>query len=209
MNLIGPFIYGIGTGFLMSILLGAIFFMLIQAGIKHGHKKGFTIAAGVITGDIIYIVFAIAFTEYISSFIKEHSSKTALLGGIVLAIMGISAVLKSRKNMEEAEENSRFANARDYFLKPFFINIVNPANAAWWLGLYSLPPALDYNLHQKIAFALGAIMTVYFTEVGIAYAASKLKKFTTPRMMKRVDVLVGIVFIVTGLSLFAKAGGWF
>lgn len=202
-----PFFYGLGTGFVMSVLLGAIFFMLIQAGVKHGHKKGFIIAAGVISGDIIFVFLTIAFTGFISGFLQKHEAKTALVGGLVIATMGVFTFLQNRKSMEVKE--SSLSNTRDFFLKPFIINFLNPANAAWWLGLYSLPPAVYYSLSQKIVFACGAILMVYFTEVGVAYTASKLKKLITPHLLKRIDAIVGVVFVIVGLRLLAKGFGWF
>lgn len=191
-------------GFLMSVLLGVIFFMLIQAGIRHGYKKGFSIAAGVITGDIIFIILAIGFTGYISQFLTEHENQVSMLGGAVLVIMGAAAFMK-RRELDTMEKPSRMKSTRDYFLKPFFINLLNPANAAWWLGLFSIPPALNYQTDQKIIFASGAVLTVFFTEVGVAAAASGLKKYIRPRTLKMVDTTVGVVLLLVGARLLIKA----
>ena len=45
--------YGLTTGFVMSVSLGVVFFMLIQAGLIGGIRKGLPIALGVILGDLI------------------------------------------------------------------------------------------------------------------------------------------------------------
>lgn len=190
-------------------MLGAIFFMLIQTGVKYGYKKGFIIASGVITCDLIFVILAISFTGYISEFLKVHASKAAFIGGIVLLIMGIATFFQSRDNLEEKQNISFGKSARDFFLKPFLINFSHPANAAWWLGLYSVPPALNYQLNQKIIFAAAALSTVFFTEVGIAYTASRLKQYLKPRILKGLDVFVALSLILVALRLFAKAAGWF
>lgn len=200
-----PFGYGILTGFLMSVLLGVIFFMLIQAGVKHGCKKGITIAAGVVTGDIIFVALAIGFTGYVSEFLKQHDDKVSLVGGCVLLIMGIAALFQKRELEQMAKPKSPGKNARDYFVKPFFINLLNPANAAWWLGLYSIPPALNFAFDQKIVFAAGAVSTVFFTEVGVAAAASRLKKYIKPRTLKIVDTAVGVALIAVAARLIWNA----
>lgn len=207
MNLIGPFLYGIGTGFLMSVLLGVVFFMLIQAGLKHHWKKGITIASGVIAGDIIYVVLAIGFTGYISMFLRDHQNSISLIGGLVLCIMGISTFLSTRKIHEDAGQMSKMRHASDFFIKPFFINLLNPANAAWWLGLYSIPPAVGYDMPAKIAFAAGAVGTVFFTEIGVAAGASRLKKYITESTLKKVDLTVGAVLVLFGLRLLLKGAG--
>lgn len=191
----------------MSVLLGVIFFMLIQAGIRHGYKKGFSIAAGVITGDLLFVILAIGFTAAISEFLKSHDGKVALAGGMLLMIMGVASLFKKREPVQLDKPVSRLSNARDFYFKPLIINLLNPANAAWWLGLYSVPPALNYALDQKIVFAAGALGTVFWTEVGVAAAASGLKKFISPKTLKRVDTVVGIVLIIIGLRLLQKAAG--
>lgn len=196
-----PVGYGILTGFLMSVLLGVIFFMLIQVGVKHGVKKGFTIAAGVITGDIIFVTLAIGFTGIISSFLRAHEGKVSVVGGLVLLIMGLAAFFQRRKLEEMNRPPSPGRNARDYFIKPFIINFLNPANAAWWLGLFSIPPALNFAMDQKIVFAAAAVATVFFTEVGVAAAASRLKKYIKPEVLKKVDTVVGVALLAVGLKL--------
>ncbi|MCC7297308.1 MAG: LysE family transporter [Bacteroidia bacterium] len=184
----------------MSVLLGVIFFMLIQVGLKHGWKHGITIAFGVITGDILFVVLAIGFTAYISAFLKTQEHTASIIGGLVLLVMGLTTIFKKRNTAPETEL-SGMRKARDFYLKPFIINLLNPANAAWWLGLYSMPPAVNYNLQQKIVFAFGAVLTVFFTEVGIAATASRLKSYITPKILKNVDYAAGLVLLAFGIKL--------
>lgn len=207
MHILGPFFYGIGTGFLMSVLLGVIFFMLIQAGLKYHWKKGFNIAAGVITGDILFVILAISFTGAIASFLAKNENTIATVGGAVLLVMGMAAMLKKREIPPGDVKISSLKNAHDFYFKPLLINLVNPANAAWWLGLYSMPPALHYATDQKIIFAAGAICTVFFTEVGVAATASRLKKYITPSTIRKVDKGVGLLLIAVGLRLILKGTG--
>ena len=80
MEIFYPLLYGIGTGFMMSVMLGAIFFMLIQTGVKHGYKKAFIIASGVIVCDILFVILAISFTGLIRDFLKAERSTNTTAG---------------------------------------------------------------------------------------------------------------------------------
>jgi threonine/homoserine/homoserine lactone efflux protein len=195
-----PFAYGIGTGFLMSVLLGVIFFMLIQTGLNHDYKKAYLIAAGVITGDILFIFFAIKFTENIKHFLLEYENYVGLAGGLLLIGLGLYNIFKKSHELKEIPK-SKLHHARDFYLKAFLFNLLNPANAAWWLGLYGTSPALEYALTQKIIFGLGAIATVFWTEIAVAYFAGRLKRYTTPRSLKKLDLGVGLLFTGIGLRL--------
>ena len=201
---LSPALYGLLAGFMMSILLGVVFFMLIQAGIQHGTGKGVLIASGVIAGDIIFLSLAIGFTSAISTFLHEHRHTISLAGGLLLIVMGVWMWQKKRPESEENQEVKGLRSARDFFLKPFFINILNPANAAWWLGLYSFPPASAYVLNQKIVFGAFAVLAIFSTEVGIAASASLLKKYIKEKWLKKVDKIVAIVMILMGLNLFIR-----
>ena len=155
----------------MSILLGVVFFLLIQAGIQHGIKKGVIIASGVIAGDLIFLSLAISFTAAISDFLQKYQQSIYWLGGLLLLVMGSWTWLKKRSAVGENNEVKGLKSARDFFVKPFLINLLNPANAAWWLGLYSFPPASEFEISQKFVFGAFAIMAIFGTEIGIAAGA--------------------------------------
>lgn len=202
---LAPALYGLAAGFMMSILLGVVFFMLIQAGIQHGIKKGVIIASGVIAGDLIFLSLAISFTAAISDFLQKYQQSISWVGGLLLLAMGGWTWFKKRRDGQEHKEVKGLHSARDFFVKPFVINILNPANAAWWLGLYSLPPASAYVIDQKIVFGAFAILAIFSTEVGIAAGASLLKKYIKEKWLKKVDKLVATVMFIMGLNLLLRA----
>lgn len=199
-----PYLFGLGTGILMSVQLGVIFFMLIQVSIRHHPKKGWTIAAGVVTGDLFLVLLAILFTDFITTFLHHHQKETSLVAAAVFLTMGVFALLK-KPHDPNAQVNEKWTtHARDFYLKPLLINLANPANAVLWLGIYSVKPAVDYSLAHKLVFAFGAICAIYFTEVGVAYSASALKKYITTKILKIIDVTIGVVLI--GLSVKLLVG---
>lgn len=200
-----PALCGLLAGFLMSILLGVVFFLLIQAGIQHGIKKGVIIASGVIAGDLIFLTLAISFTAAISDFLQKYQQSVYWLGGLLLLAMGSWTWLKKRRDVGENNEVKGLKSARDFFVKPFLINLLNPANAAWWLGLYSFPPASEFVISQKFVFGAFAIMAIFGTEIGIAAGASLLKNYIKEKWLKKVDKLVAIVMFIMGLNLLARA----
>lgn len=162
------------------------------------------IAAGVVTGDLIFLSLSIGFTAAISGFLQRHSQTIAWIGGCVLLLMGGWMWVKKRIAAQEIKEVKGLQTARDFFVKPFIINILNPANAAWWLGLYSFPPASGYGLQQKIVFGSFAIIAIFSTEVGVAAGASLLKNYIHEKWLKKVDKLVAIIMFLMGLNLLFR-----
>lgn len=203
MHYLYPVFYGISAGFLMSVLLGAVFFMLINTGLKHSYKKAYYIAAGVVTGDLLFVILSIQFTAVIKEFIKQNQLIISIAGGLVLITIGIVNILKRHKATHTLE-TKKYANLSDFYLKPLVVNLLNPANVIWWLGLYAAKPAADYDTPQKMVFGIAAILTVFWTEIAVAYSAQKLKKYTNDLWIKRIDVTVGIVFILIGISMIVR-----
>ena len=187
--------YGLGAGFLMSVLLGAIFFLLINQSLKNGYKSSFPIAFGVITVDAIFVILAILFTSQITEFLEQYSNYINVIGGFVLIGFGLFQFFqKPKENKGHIEKGSLYATALS-------INLTNPANAAWWLSLYSIAPMSSYTLDNKIIFGIGALAGIFFTEIGIAYSAQFLKRWLSEGAIQKLNKVVGIVFILLGLRL--------
>jgi len=187
--------YGLGAGFLMSILLGAIFFLLINQSLKNGYKSALPIAFGVITVDAVFVILAILFTSQITSFLEIYSSYINGIGGFVLIGFGFVQFTQGYKKEKGAIEKESL------YITALSINLTNPANAAWWLSLYSIAPMSTYTFDSKIIFGAAAIIGIFLAEVAIAYAAQFLKKLLSTAMIQRVNKAVGIVFILLGLRL--------
>lgn len=202
--MITPIIFGVGTGFVMSISLGAIFFLLIQAGLAGGWRKGLPLAAGVIVGDLIYVTIALHFSEAITEYLVAFRSTIATVGGLVFCGLGVQHILHHQKSKKQGLDD-RLLLMKDWqlMLKAFAINLFNPVNIAWWLSLYSLPPAADFTYSGKWIFGIAALATVFFTELGVAWGAGKIKNYLTEARIKQIDLFLAFLFIGMGIYLFA------
>ncbi len=94
--MIAAFFYGLGTGMIMSIMLGTVFFALIQNSIDNGFKSGMFISLGVILSDVILI----SITYFNATLIPEGGTTEQIVrvcGAIFLLIYGISNLLNKKK----------------------------------------------------------------------------------------------------------------
>ena len=90
-----PIVFGLGTGFVMSISLGAVFFLLIQAGLAGGWRKGLPLALGVIVGDMIYVAVALHFSEAITESLVTYRSVIAVCGALALLNISSGSLINS------------------------------------------------------------------------------------------------------------------
>jgi threonine/homoserine/homoserine lactone efflux protein len=198
-----PLLYGLVTGFVMSISLGAIFFLLVQAGLVGGVKKGFPLALGVITGDFLYILLALHFSESITQQLNEYRVWISLVGSLVFFGLAIQHFLHHQRSKKDGGFELRINQMHDkqLFIKALTINMLNPVNIVWWLGLFSLPPGSGFDYNGKWVFGLAALSTVFLTELGVSWGASKIKHYLTEERIRHLDLVLGLLFSGMGIYL--------
>ena len=189
----------------MSVSLGVVFFMLIQAGLTGGIKKGLPIALGVVCGDLIFVGLAITFSGFIKGFLETYYDYWFLLGGAVFCVLGLGYLLKKHREQHD-ETESRIAQMSFWqlWIRAFLINVANPANLTWWIGLFSLPPAIYFTDANQWLFGFSAVASVFLTEVAIAWGAGKVKSFLNEKFMKRLNTGMGMVFLCIGVYMIVS-----
>lgn len=189
---ISAFLYGMSTGMVMSVMLGTVFFALIQNSIDNGFRSGIFIAIGVIFSDTLLITL----TRSSATLIPEGGTTekvVQLAGGIFLLIYGLNNLLKKKRVAYPETSGGRIW----YFMGlGFLLNILNPGNFIGWTAISThITQVAGYDWRQSLFFYSGALGAIFGMEVLIALAASGLKRFVTDRFLLYVDRTVGVVFI--------------
>jgi threonine/homoserine/homoserine lactone efflux protein len=192
---------GVASGLLLAVLVGPVFFTLIQTSIERGFKSGVYVAVGISLSDALCIMIAYLGISLLNS--PGFRIYLSYFGGAILLGFGIYyLVIKSRKpviyNPEHIEERSPFR----LMAKGFVINGFNPMVLFFWIGTMGVATALGYTSPGMAAVFFGSIVaTVFITDVIKAKLSDKLRVLLTARTMKVMNLLVGIVMFAFGLKL--------
>jgi len=93
------------------------------------------------------------------------------------------------------------------FLKGFTLNLLNPGVVVYWLAIVAKGFDLVEN-HQgfwHIYVFIGIVLGVFFGfDCLKAYLANKLKPLVTVNLLKALNLLIGAVFIGTGVFLIVR-----
>ncbi|MEY3100669.1 MAG: hypothetical protein RIS63_1573 [Bacteroidota bacterium] len=191
--------YGFLTGLLMSVMLGTVFFALVQNSIDHGFRTGIFIATGVISSDILLI----ALSWFNAELIPEGSTTdliVRLCGGIFLLLYGLSNLLKKDKARYPKTEKKRMAK---FISMGFFLNALNPGNYIGWLAITTqIKTVAQYALSDAVFYFLAAVSAIFVMECVIAWGAASLKPYITEGFLALVNKIVGVVFIAFSIALF-------
>ena len=183
----------------MSIMLGTVFFALVQNSIDYGFRTGVFISLGVITSDLILIVLSWFNAELI-----PQGSTTDLIvricGAVFLLFYGFSNLLKKEKAAYPKTEKKQLVK---FMTMGFLLNILNPGNYIGWLAVTTqLKTVARYEVTEATMYFTGALGAIFLMECLIAWSASFLKPYITDRFLRLVNQLVGVLFIAFAFALF-------
>jgi threonine/homoserine/homoserine lactone efflux protein len=198
---------GVIYGIVLALLVGPVFFTLIQTSIERGFISGFFVAIGVSLSDAIYI--SVCYLGIYQLFDNGHfKAYLAYFGGGVLLLMGLYYLLiKSRRlskfNAEHLEVKSPFR----LIGKGFIMNGLTPTVFIFWLGTVGLATTkFGYNSPGKaIPFFVAIVCTVFLTDVLKAKLAAKLRKVLTPKFIRTMNLVLGLVLVIFGGRLILMA----
>ncbi len=200
--MINAFFYGLGWGTVLSLMLGTVFFTLIQSSIDNGYKSGVLIALGVIISDIMFIAVAAFGASFIPD-IANLSFYGYLFGGIMLVVMGVLSFFKKTQTLTYPKTG--VGGLLFYTSKGFFLNVLNPVNFFAWATLATQLKVIGYEQDTMFIFFVGCLLAIFLMEVIISIFADKLKKYFSNKVLKIINYVSGSVFLVFGIRLIWQA----
>jgi threonine/homoserine/homoserine lactone efflux protein len=195
---------GIFSGLVLAVLVGPVFFTLLQTSIERGFVSGVYVASGIALSDSLYI--ALSYLGLSGLFNSERFQVyLSYVGGFIILCFGAYYLfVKSRRlvnfnNLEHVKERSPFR----LMAKGFIINGFNPMVLLFWIGTISIATGeLGYTGNREaITFLVSIIATVFITDVIKAKLADKLRLILTPGIIKFMNIVLGVVMFSLGLKL--------
>lgn len=206
---------GVGLGLMLSLMLGPVFFVLLETSVQKGIKSAFLLDLGVLISDILYISVAYIFVNQVANLQEsENSNYLKIIGGCVFVVFGIVTLRKkvsipSKKDLKSTE-NLKTTNKFSTVLKGFFLNAVNPGVLFYWLTIIGTlrdkTVINGFSENGTVVLYLFVILVTFFgIDVFKIIGAEKLKNVLTPSWMQIINRFLGIILIVFGV-LFVVIG---
>lgn len=200
---------GIVTGFVLSIMIGPVFFVILETSIRRGVKAALALDLGVLISDLVYILIAYVFYSEVSGLINgENKGILKLIGGILFVIYGAFTFFKKPKEEKVDEVGNVVQNSSDYFmlaLKGFLLNFANPLVIFYWFSVITMGAKNSEHAgtnENSILFFLGVILVTFFSfDLLKIFGAKKLRPLVTEKLLVALNHLIGIVFFGFGVFL--------
>jgi len=220
------FFQALVIGLLLSLMIGPVFFLLLEISITKGFKSAIVFDLGVLLSDVFYVFLSMFFAYQLKSLgpLKNNVILSMVGGGLFLAYgiynlwfkkISITSPQDLDQGLSEVEPQGQIADRnkvkrRNYallFLKGFTLNLLNPGVVIYWLAII----AKGFDLVENhpgfwhIYLFIGIVLGVFFGfDCLKAYLANKLKPLVTVNLLKALNLLIGAVFMGTGIFLILR-----
>jgi threonine/homoserine/homoserine lactone efflux protein len=213
------FIQAFSIGFLLSVMIGPIFFLLLETSITKGFRSALALDFGVLISDIIYVLIAVMFVEQIKGLIAGNKLMFSIIGGSIFVIYGIINLVRKvelldTQKLEGIDVNidsmKQQNNTKDYVflgLKGFVLNFANPMVIFYWVSVASVANnAVPDKNSTTWAFVFLCVVLLTFFSIDILkiIAAKKIRPLVNQTLLNGLNRLIGIVFTLFGLFLILQ-----
>jgi threonine/homoserine/homoserine lactone efflux protein len=189
-------IKGVLAGLAYGMLLGPLFFLWIEVTLKRGFGNAL-LAAGSWWSSARLLILA-----------RQELFQSAMgtVGALLIIGFGISALWPQKEKATDILLAT--AGKRRYsFLKGFALNMANPSNWLFWLGLATAaraeaPPTVK---HYTLVFLACALAMVLATDVAKVMLAGKIGIRLKPGLMGRIVQVAGLILVLVGLWLLVES----
>jgi len=201
--MIEAILHGIGAGILFSFLTGPVFFSMIKTSIEKGFKAGFSLAVGVILGDIILISLTIFSSQFVN-YNPKYNTYIGLIGGLFLLGVGIFYLVNKVKMHYETKKIEK-VRKRGYVIKGFLMCLLSPTTLMFWIMVGGIISAqLHYTMDEKILFFIVAMSTQLSVDCMKTFYAAKLREKIQAKNLILLNRVAGAVIIIFAIRLFIE-----
>ncbi|MCE2711176.1 MAG: LysE family translocator [Cryomorphaceae bacterium] len=204
-------IKGFVTGFILAIMVGPVFFVLLETSIRRGVRAALAFDFGVLLSDLFYILIAYLFYSEVSSVISgERKDLMKLIGGTLFLVYGFVSFFKPPKRSSESDIDDSLNAAKDYVflaVKGFLLNFANPMVIFYWFSVITLGAKNSPDGESDwllLYFLIVLLLTFFSFDVLKIFGAKMLRPLVTDRVLRTLNQFIGIVFVIFGVFLIIQ-----
>ena len=195
---------GFLVGMCASAPIGPIAILVVQKSLSKGHKAGFISGLGASVVDTLYAFIAIFALAFAQKFIDEHQNAILLVGGVVLAIVGLTMAFSDpfRKMKDDGDSS---VSPKD-FGQAVAMGLSNPMAIFVMLTLFAFFGLANDAPHNwrvtPIILSVSAGSVAYW--FSISWLLSRFRKNFRMRTILWISRITGAIIVIIGIALLGQ-----
>jgi len=206
MSLVSIFSFAIAI-FVLAVTPGPGIFAIISRSLASGFKTTLLMIAGCVTGDIIFLLFAIMGMSVIAQTMGTLFLLVKIVGAGYLIFLGIKIWISKPVPVNQQQINGKKAVRYGNYLSGLGITLANPKVILFYCGFLptfmDLPSMTGFDI---IIVTMVLAMVLSLVLISYAYLASSARLFfSSTRSVKWLNRTAGTVMISAGAAIAAKS----
>ena len=195
---------GFAVGMCASAPVGPIAILVVQKSLSKGHKAGFISGLGASVVDTLYAFVAIFALAFAQKFIEEHQNAILLVGGIVLAIVGLTLAFSDpfRKMKDDGDSS---VSPKD-FGQAVAMGLSNPMAIFVMFTLFAFFGLANDAPHNwsvtPIILSVSAGSVIYW--FSMSWMLSRFRKNFRMRTILWISRITGAIIVIIGIALLGQ-----
>ncbi|MFV0530623.1 MAG: LysE family translocator [Flavobacteriales bacterium] len=191
---------------LSFVLIGPVFFLMIETSITKGARAALALDLGVIAADLVYISVCYYGSKEVSKYLTSHPESLAI-GGLVILVFGLFQMI-AKGNLRFKDDINVGSNYLSMFFKGFVLNFVNIGILIFWLATVIIVNANYHHDIYKIVTFFSVLLGVFLAiDILKIFLARKFKNRLTDQMIYKLKRIVGGILVCLGLYLIFRSFG--
>ena len=205
MSIAQTILQAILTGLAYGCLLGPLFFLVLNTVLKKSFKHAMALVAGAFFSDQILMWSSWLFSSRITALVSSDwfSQGFGVVGGLILISFGLPPFLLRRHDGGAGKLKLPGQDKYSlFFAQGFLLNLLNPSNWLFWIGLSATVVGGPDNDQLKVGiFLLLVALMMLLTDFAKLLIVNKLKKKISDGLIRRISR--GAALILIGLGVWA------
>ncbi len=202
---------GVVTGFILSIMVGPVFFVLLETSIRKGIKAAIAFDLGVLLNDIFYIAIAFLFYNQVEQLSAgQDNSILRLIGGLLFMGYGIYNYFKKVEGIRIEADGVKATSMGGYMLlalKGFLLNLANPMVVFYWFSVMTLgaeDAGQEGSGYTMLVFITSILVTFFSIDLLKIIGAKSLRPLVTKRLLRILNRFIGVIFVAFAIVLIVQ-----
>jgi len=202
--MIADMLKGFLVGVCASAPIGPIAILVIQKSLSKGHKAGFISGLGASVVDTLYAFVAIFALAFAQSMIEKHQNLILIIGGLVLAAVGVSMAFSNPFRKIRADGKPK-VTTKD-FGQAVVMGLSNPMAIFVMFTLFAFFGLADDSPHTwsvapiLICVSLGSV-SYWFS---ISWLLSRFSRNFKMRTVLWISRITGAIIVIIGIALLGQ-----
>ncbi|MBO4738060.1 MAG: LysE family transporter [Bacteroidales bacterium] len=196
---------GMLFGLPFVLVIGPALFAILQTSMNKGFYSGMQLAIGISISDwLLMLLCYYGLAQHMQN--PKFQMTLGFIGSIFLLGYGLYIFIKKTPTITKKQEiklNIKWGSVFSEISKGFFLNIMNPFLWVLWLTIITTGTANKSRI-ESLLFILGIAAILFASDVLKSFFANKIVKMLSPKIIAKVNKMMGIVLIICSVVLFVR-----